>query len=66
MCIRDRDSSYADRLLADMAQAFNAAGGTLVVAGEGAGESEGATRVDYADTEAGRVNTVLTLRDELS
>ncbi|MCT1585641.1 copper transporter [Corynebacterium sanguinis] len=60
-----QDSPYADRLLADMAQAFNAAGGTLVVTGEGTAASEGAPRVDYADTEAGRVNTVFTLRDEL-
>ncbi|QPK84149.1 copper transporter [Corynebacterium qintianiae] len=62
----DGEQSFGDRTLADFAAAFRTAGAPLVVAAPGAGGNGEVPRVGYAGTEAGRVNTVFTLRDELS
>ena len=66
---RELEPAFRDRLLGDFADAYNSSGSPIVhaVAGQIGEEDlqEGAPQVAYAETEAGRVDTVMTLREEL-
>lgn len=66
---REQEPAFRDRLMGNFARAYTSGGGPIVYAASGqvdeAQTQENVPQVAYAETEAGRVNTVMTLREEL-